>query len=215
MSLLNAPLTITQEINSSVLNSRNAIILKTREITDEELYGRVQKKDCYQSFKRLFEKNYNRVFFYAKKYTDVAEISEEAVSEVFLKLWKRRKLIRVTSSFQSYLFTSVRNKCLDILRKEAKSKFESDSLLESTPSTHSVTMEIVESNELQQRIEKAIEKLPKDRRKIFLMSRNKGLKYQEIANILGISIKTVETQMGRSLRYLREKFSKELEEFRA
>ena len=215
MSLLNAPLINAEEINPSILHYRSSDISQRKEITDETLYRMVQEQDCYHSFKKLFDRNYNKVFFYAKKYTDVAEISEEAVSEVFLKLWKRRKHIQVTNSFQSYLFTSVRNKCLDILRKEAKSKFESDSLLESAPSTHSDTMEIVQSNELQKRIEQAIDDLPKDRRKIFLMSRNKGLKYQEIANILGISIKTVETQMGRSLRYLREKFSKELAEFSA
>ncbi len=213
MSLLNAPLTISQNVSSSTFYSDKLRLNRPKEVSDDELFIKVKELDCYSSFKVLFEKNYNKVLFYARKYTDNMETAEEAVSEVFLKLWKKRKRIEIKSSFQSYFFTSVRNKCLDILRKENKTQFESENLLELTPSLHSNTLEIIQSNELQNQIEEAIERLPKDRRKIFMMSRNEGLKYKEIADSLGISIKTVETQMGRSLKYLRERFKDEINEF--
>ena len=80
---------------------------------------------------------------------------------------------------------------------------------------HSNTLEIINSNELYAKIERAINQLPKDRRKVFNMSRTEGLMYKEIAERLNISIKTVETQMGRSLRFLREQFKEELKEFYA
>ena len=213
MSLLDTPNTITENVNSLTFYSEKPSHHRPKEISDDQLFIQIKQLDCYASFKVLFEKNYNKVLFYARKYSDSMETAEEAVSEVFLKLWKRRNRIEIKSSFQSYLFTSVRNKCLDILRKETKAQFESETILESTTSSHSNTLEVIQSNELQDQIERAIERLPKDRRRIFLMSRNEGLKYKEIADRLGISIKTVETQMGRSLKYLRERFKDEIAEF--
>ncbi len=177
------------------------------------LFQKVCNSDCYVSFKTLYQSYYNRVLFYAKKYVDSIETSEEVVSEVFLKLWNKRKHIHIQSSFQSYLFTAIRNRCLDMIRKEGSRHFESDDVLQTLTSTHSNTQEIIQSNELYEKIEAAINKLPKDRRRIFLMSRNEGLRYKEIAEKLGISIKTVETQMGRSLKFLRETFKEELSEF--
>lgn len=176
------------------------------------LFQNVQSNGCYNSFKQLYEHYYNRLLFFARKYVENMETAEEVISEVFLKLWKKRKEIQINSSFQSYLYTSVRNKCLDHIRKEGNRQYEDDMMIHSLCAEHSNTLDIIHSNELFEKIEKAIAMLPKDRRRIFLKSRNEGMKYKEIAEELGISIKTVETQMGRSLKYLREVFKDELAE---
>ena len=179
----------------------------------DQLFIDVKLNDSYDSFKELYTSLYNKVLFFARKYMDSIESSEEVVSEVFLKIWKKRNDIQINSSFQSYLYTAVKNKCLDFLRKEGNRKFEDESALHMVSANHSNTLEIIHSDELYTKIEAAINQLPKDRRRVFLMSRTEGLKYKEIADKLGISIKTVETQMGRSLKFLREQFKNELAEF--
>lgn len=179
------------------------------------LFKKVQTQNCQHSFKELFEYYYNQVIFYSRRYIDSTETSEEIVNDVFLKLWNKRKEIQLKGSFQSYLFSSIRNKCIDAIRKQHDIKFESESSLNGIESDHSNTLEIINSNELYAKIERAINQLPKDRRKVFKMSRTEGLMYKEIAERLNISIKTVETQMGRSLRFLREQFKEELSEFYA
>ena len=151
-----------------------------------------------------------RLISHAFRYMRSTQQADDMVSEVFYKIWKRRSEIRMNSSLQSYLYTSVRNKCLDHLRSENRvERCDDDVLLDfdaKTATPHQYTV----GEELKKRIENAIEALPNDRRRIFKMSRDNGLKYKEIAAILGISIKTVETQMGRALKHLRNELSEYL-----
>lgn len=177
------------------------------------LFSTIVAKNCEKSFQLLYETNFNKLLYFSRKYLKSIETCEEVVNEVFMKIWNNRHSIQISSSFNSYLFTSVRNKCLDVLRKETTDTMEIDDIAKSFPSNHSDTLEVVYSNDLSNRIDKAIDQLPADRRRIFLMSRKDGLKYREIAQKLDISIKTVETQMGRSLKHLRSLFKKELQEY--
>jgi len=213
MNLTSPSLSIVNEKTFSSPKSIHQKHISTDQLDCDELFKNVCSKNCYSSFKVLYERYYNRVLFYAAKYLNTMECAEEAVGDVFFKLWNKRKKIQINNSFKSYLYTSIRNRSLDIIRRDNKNQFESEDYLHSLCSDHSDTIDIVHSNELYERIELAINQLPRDRRRIFVMSRNKGMKYQEIANDLGISIKTVETQMGRSLKFLREKFKTELKEF--
>jgi RNA polymerase sigma-70 factor (ECF subfamily) len=136
------------------------------------------------------------------------ELSEEIVDDVFCSLWKNRKKIQITASFHSYLLAAVRNKSFDWLRKM---KHEKSTLLENAATVacrQSIAHETLIYEELYGQIETAIRALPKQCRTIFLMSRDQDLKYKEIAEILNISIKTVDTQMGRALKYLRKTIDK-------
>ena len=123
--------------------------------------------------------------------------AEEVVSEVFLKIWRDRKSIRIKTSLNAYLNMAVKNKCLDLLRATKK---QTDSnpqpYLDDSISKLTSPLDELVSNELQNKIESAIEKLPNDRNR-------------EIADHLQISIKTVETQMCRALKQLRN----ELDEY--
>ncbi|MEO1051881.1 MAG: RNA polymerase sigma-70 factor [Bacteroidota bacterium] len=178
------------------------------------LFLEVQQRDDYDCFEQIYKYYYNRLLFYTKKYIGDPELAESVVSDVFFKLWKKRKEIQINSSFQSYLYTSVRNKSLDYLRREQTRQKEDESYLHNRQAEHSNPVDIFNAEELFNKIETAINTLPKDRRRVFRMSRDEGLKYKEIAEKLGISIKTVETQMGRSLKYLREILREELDEFK-
>lgn len=173
------------------------------EITSEQLFLKVKDEGSYKAFEKLYYRFYKPLINYAHKYMKSIQVSDDMVSEVFYKIWKRRKEITVSSSFQSYLFTAVRNKCLDHLRAENKVHHCDDDILVEFDSLTATPLQYTMGEELQNRIEMAIEALPKDRKRIFRMSRDNGMKYKEIAEMLGISIKTVETQMGRALKHLR------------
>ena len=167
------------------------------------LFEEIRCGDNYKAFEIMYRRFYHRLASFAFRFTQSSDQAEEVVSDVFYKLWKNRKNIQITSSLQSYLFTSVRNKCLDKLRAENRVSRCDSSVLVNFTSTISTPLQHTLGEELRKRIEVAIEALPRDRRRIFRLSRDNGLKYKEIAALLDISIKTVETQMGRALKYLR------------
>lgn len=170
----------------------------------DSLFQRVAGSDDYGAFEKIFKGSYKSLCSFANRIVRSHELAEEIVDDVFCNLWKNRGRIQITSSFRSYLITSVRNKSLDCLRKR---KNEKNSVLESAssvPCRQSIAYENMAFEELSHRIETAIQELPRQCRTIFLMSRDQDLKYKEIAEILNISIKTVDTQMGRALKYLRK-----------
>jgi RNA polymerase sigma-70 factor (ECF subfamily) len=130
-------------------------------------------------------------------------VAEEIVQDVLLELWKRRENLADDSSPQAYLFQSTRNRSLNHMRHERVTKAGEPYARrpEATePTAHSHVVE----DEMQAAVRRAIDGLPERCREIFEMSRTHGLKYAEIAVALGISIKTVEAQMGKALRILRE-----------
>lgn len=162
-----------------------------------------------QAFEALFKGYYANLCGYAIKYVWEKEQAEEIVQDLFYNLWEKRENLFISSSLDSYLFRAVRNACLNYL----KHKKVRDNYASSTKSMYSPgeghDHNPVETLELQKSIDDAIESLPPERKKIFKLSRFEGLKYKEIAEQLDISIKTVEAQMGKALKYLRE----ELDEF--
>jgi RNA polymerase sigma-70 factor (family 1) len=172
----------------------------------DELFRRVIEDD-YSAFEKIFKTTYKSLCNYACHVVKSHELAEEIVDDVFFNLWKNRKKILINASFRSYLMASIRNKSLDCLRKI---KHEKNTVLESAatvPCKQSIAFETLCFEELAGQIEVAIQELPKQCRTIFLMSRDQDLKYKEIAERLNISIKTVDTQMGRALKHLRKSIS--------
>ncbi len=133
------------------------------------------------------------------------EDAEEIVQEMFFKLWQNHKSITVPVAVKSYFYTSVKNAVFNSIKHEkVKSAFIQTKL---SPEFDLDSSEIMENAESLKNIEHAINKLPEKRRDIFIKCKIDGLKYKEIAEELGISIKTVENQMGEALKFLREKLS--------
>lgn len=163
--------------------------------------------DSRHSFEALFQEYYTPMCRFAFTLVNSSESAEEIVLDVFLKIWKNRDNLVVKSSLQSYLFTSVRNQSIDYLRKSMRQRTQSEEICPELPSDYNSPEECTISEELELLIEAAIDALPTQGRKIFRLSRDQGMKYHEIAAHLNISIKTVETHMGRSLRCLRERLT--------
>jgi len=127
-----------------------------------------------------------------------------------LKIWVNRESLVFSSSERSYLFRAVRNGCMNVLKHmDIREEYKALKERETQESQRSGEDEMIVS-ELEQKIREAIDRLPMERRKIFIMSRFDGQTYSQIAGKLGISVKTVENQMGKALKTLREELSEYL-----
>jgi len=175
----------------------------------ETLFGRVVTNGDYNAFRELFTRHYRSLCNYAMRVVVTREIAEEVVSDVFVKLWKNREQIEVHTSFQAYIYRAVRNQALDYLKLRIHRQNERDSL-ESVQwnmnhADHFSPAEELSYNEFYSHIEDCIQALPRQCQLIFRLSREEGLRYRDIAERLDISVKTVETQMSRALKVLRER----------
>jgi len=154
----------------------------------------------------LFRQYFPPLMAFAKKILTDEDDAREVVHRVFINLWEKRDEIDATTSLRSYLFTSVHNRSLNMVRD--RKKFSSEEMPDVAGEVDVGAQ--IEAMELEEKIREAITALPEKCRQVFELNRFEGLKYSEIAAQLNISIKTVENQMSRALRILREKLLKYL-----
>jgi RNA polymerase sigma-70 factor (ECF subfamily) len=140
-------------------------------------------------------------------------VAEEIVQDVMLELWKRRESLVEESSPQAYLYQATRNRSLNHIRHERIEK-AGEPYAAREEATTSTAHSLVVEEEIDVALKRAVSGLPQRCREVFELSRVHGLKYAEIATVLGISIKTVEAQMGKALRILREELAEWLPESR-
>jgi RNA polymerase sigma-70 factor (ECF subfamily) len=157
-------------------------------------------------FEKLFRHYFPPLMAFAKKILIDEDDAREVVHTVFISVWEKRDEIDATASLQSYLFTSVHNRSLNVIRD--RKKFSAEEVPDVAEEVDVVAQ--IESMELEEKIGEAIASLPEKTRQVFELNRFGGLKYSEIAEKLNISVKTVENQMSRALRILREKLLKYL-----
>ncbi len=168
-----------------------------------QLALRIKKGDT-QAFELLFRKYYIRLCCFSNKILNNPEEAREVVQDVFTKLWQYRKDIEIEESLVSYLFKVTQNNSINILRRrKVINKYAEIYKLVYINHKGTYTDESVIASELSENISSAMTKIPPKCRKIFELSRVEGLKYHEIASVLRISIKTVETQMSKALHILR------------
>jgi RNA polymerase sigma-70 factor (ECF subfamily) len=162
-----------------------------------------------QDFKKLYGAHYANLCYFGTRYIKDMEAIEDIVHDVFVKLWEKRKSIDADKSVKSYLYQSVNNRCLNHIRDHKKfdKDFDQQNIIED-----SIDESLqIENEELGSEILKAIETLPDRCKEVFKLSRMEELKYKEIAERMGISIKTVEVQMSKALKILRGALKHQLE----
>jgi RNA polymerase sigma-70 factor (ECF subfamily) len=141
---------------------------------------------------------------YAYTFLQDKEEAEEVVQSVFISLWEKRHALEIQTSFKAYLYRMVRNSCLNLIKHEkVKQQHVAHELAVAEVSYDSVS-EKVNASELTLKISEAMKVLPEQCRLVFQLSRFEELKYQEIADQLQISVKTVENHMGKALKIMRE-----------
>lgn len=160
-------------------------------------------RDPYQSLETLYRSLQPGLLQFALHIVRNRDDAEELVNDAFLAVWQKRDTLQLDNSLRAYLFTAVRNRCLNHLKKprlvwesEADSDFPE-------PLAADIT-EKLSAEETEALIGKLIDRLPPRCRQIFLMSRIEQLSHREIATLMDLSVKTVENQIGIALKYLKE-----------
>ena len=178
------------------------------------LLERIRAGDS-DAFDAVFRANYAALVGSAERILGRRDVAEEIVQDVMLELWRRRETLAVEDSLRGYLFRATRNRSLNHLRHGAIEKRAEPELAanraESGSSAHAALVE----EEIEVAVKRAVADLPARCREVFELSRVHGLRYSEIATTLGISVKTVEAQMGKALRILRERLAQWLPDSRS
>lgn len=167
--------------------------------TDEILFSGI-KADDYFSFNQLFNRYYSRLCAYAFEITKNRFAAEDIIQEIFVNLWNARHKIEIQGKVLHYLFRASRNASLNFIRNEASRQ---KSLENYSFSQAEINNDILEEQEFISFVEDCIEELPERSRQVFKMSRVDGYKQKDIAEKLGVSIKTIKNQIWKSLQYIK------------
>uniref|UniRef100_UPI003217A30E RNA polymerase sigma-70 factor n=1 Tax=uncultured Draconibacterium sp. TaxID=1573823 RepID=UPI003217A30E len=158
-------------------------------------------------FDFVFHYYYSGLCAYVEKIVNDVNISEDIVQDLFITLWIKHDQLEISSSLKNYLFTSVRNRSLDYLKKQKNRAQHLNSAIDTKKYAENLSSFWFAESELETLFEKSLEKLPPRCREIFKLSRIEGIKNQQIAEKLGISKRTVELQISNALKFLRKDLS--------
>jgi RNA polymerase sigma-70 factor, Bacteroides expansion family 1 len=172
---------------------------------DRALIGRVIRGD-ERAFDEIFRTWYAPLVRAAETMVRDRGIAEEVVQEVMLELWRRRESLDPSGTAQAYLLQATRNRALNHLRhlrvqRRVAPQLARDETREATAPSRLV------AQEMEAAVLEAMQELPPRCREVFELSRVQGLRYSEIAELLGVSVKAVEAQMGKALRTMRERLA--------
>ena len=158
----------------------------------------------------LFSRYFSLLCSHATRFVYSREVAEDIVSEIFCHLWKEQIFNQIVGSYRGYLFKAVRYRAYNYVRWEMSRKSDKDvfdldiELLEMNPD------EVLQFDELTQKIENTINEMPPQCRNVFLLSRFENKKYKEIASELNISVKAVEAHVSKALNILRKALKEEI-----
>jgi RNA polymerase sigma-70 factor (ECF subfamily) len=156
-----------------------------------------------EAFKLVFERLAPGLRAFALRHVDSEEQAEDVIQDLFLALWRQRETLDLRVSLVTYLYTATRNRALSHLRHERVVRRWERTRQHLAARVQSPVEEGVLEAELARAVEEAMARLPERTRLVFAMSRQQRMTYGQIADALGVSLKTVETQMGRALRLMR------------
>jgi RNA polymerase sigma-70 factor, ECF subfamily len=182
-----------------IVNNLPSVILKGLILGDEETYI------------FLFREYYVRLCCYSRRYVGRKDIAEEIVSDTFMRIWETRETIQINTSVKAYLFQAVCNNSLNYLRKIKKEE-ALDKYFQETSSVNigfaSLSEDIEEQSlimeDISRKIEDAVNQLPEQQQKAFRLKRFEGKKTKEVAEIMSLSVKTIEMHLSKATVKLRQ-----------
>lgn len=167
----------------------------------------------------LFREYYVSLCAYSRRYVGRKDIAEEIVSDTFMRIWETRETIKINTSVKAYLFHAVCNNSLNYLRKLKKEAVLDEYFLETSSENigFAVTSEEIEEQNMMEnineKIEEAVNMLPKQQQKAFRLKRVEGKKTKEVAEIMGLSVKTIEMHLSKATLRLRQNLKDYLPSF--
>ncbi len=157
-------------------------------------------------YESVFREFYAPLCVHARRYLIDPDIAEEVVQDMFFKMWERRNLMIINTSLVAYLFKSVTNHALNHIKYQSHARKYQEYIGFRVDEYQSVSAhDALVHADLEKQMIGLVKSMPERRRMIFEMSRLEGLRYIDIAEKLGISLKTVEVQMSKALEFMREK----------
>lgn len=176
--------------------------MKPYKKTPDDIACAIRRRD-HEAFKKAFEMWFEKMTLFGEYFLYAREEAEDVAQEVFVELWENADKLPEIANLQGYLFTEVKNKCLNRLKHLRVEDNYKRWLAEAQEYAEIPDTEIDEEQVRQ--VYAAIEELPEQARHIFKQCALEGKKYKEVAAELGVSVNTVNTQMSRSFKYIREK----------
>ena len=172
---------------------------------DEELFDLIKEGRSY-ALKILFKKYYERLCHFADTIINDNVLSEEIVSDIFVNIWEKREQININYKVKSYLFTAVKNQSINYLKKRKLHTVSLYSAVQEKTGDSANPEEKLLYDELKEKVDNIIDKLPEKRKLIFQMNRFDGFTFQEIADILSLSVFTVRNQMVKAIKFLAKQY---------
>ena len=166
---------------------------------EETTWEGIRRKDG-QVFERYYKEQFKTFFLAAYTYVKDTGLAEEIVNDVFMRIWEGAGMIVIETSLKSYIYRAVVNRSLNELEKKRRTGWQP--LDAGRGEENGFEERVMEDNELKVRLFRAIDDLPEQCQRVFKMSRFEALKQQEIADRLGISIKTVKNHITYALKRL-------------
>jgi len=177
-------------------------------IDEAKLITALQKGDIF-AFNQLYKKYSQKVYNFTHKHIEQEADIEDLIQEVFITIWNRREDINEQQSFNGYLFTITLNSIRKYYRKKIKNRQLAENWLITAGKVSDITLDTVEYRNISEIAQKIIDKLPPKRKEVFILSREKGLRNDEIADMMKISKKTVENHLNLALKELRSQLVRE------
>jgi RNA polymerase sigma-70 factor (ECF subfamily) len=188
-------------IGEPFVNSERPPIL----VDVEQLIRQAFEQNARQGYELLFRRFYRPLCSHAVRYVYGREVAEDIVSDVFLNFWHTQAYQTIMTTYQAYLFGAVRNRVLNYIRNQALHDSVDAGLVALTNDVVTEDpLQILQCTELYGRIQATITGLPPQCQRVFMLSRFEGKSYSQIAEQLGISVKTVETHLSKALSVLRQ-----------
>lgn len=169
---------------------------------EAELLAKIATGDQH-AFKVIYERFNRRIFTYCVQMLDAEVLAEEVMQEVFLTFWRMGDELLLIRNAEAYLRTLTKNRCLNVLRRVVLETKADRELTKNYVEYHNETEESILLNDTKNLINAAVELLPRQQREVYQLCQNEGLKYEEVAKRLDISVNTVKTHMKRALAAVR------------
>lgn len=174
--------------------------------SDLYLFEKVKSGD-QKSFDLLFQKYYNSLCNYAYLYLKENAQTQELVADVYLKIWNNRQNIEIRTNLKSYFLRSTHNEVVSYLRKSRLKTVSLDQNIETIEEVDVSPETLLINQEICNQFAKMIGKLPKQAGVVFRLHKVEGLTYKQVAEVLELSLKTVENHMGRALKMMRSMYN--------
>lgn len=185
------------------LHSTEQVPVTSFEQDDELFIRKALENNLRLGVELLYKRYFQPMCTHAVKFVGSREVAEDLVSEIFFQFYSNKTFLEITTSYRLYLFRTVRNRAYNYLRWDLSRKADLTEASQKPNPDEQQPDQISQFEELYHDLEEAVNKLPLERRRIYLMQKFEGKKYREIADELHLSVKTVDVQLTRANQYIR------------